>query len=305
MAGDSKVVIYAALVGNAAIAVTKFVASALTGSSAMLAEGVHSVVDTGNQGLLLLGLRRAKRPPDRDYPFGHGKEVYFWAFIVAILIFAVGAGISIYEGVHAVLEPHPVTNATVNYIVLAVAIAFEGAAWWFALRGFRRAKGRLGYVEAVVRAKDPTIFVVLFEDSAALLGLFVALAGIAGAQATGAWWLDGAASIVIGGILAATAVWLAVETKGLLIGEAARPAVIRDLRERIASHECVQAVNEVLTLHMGPEFILVNASVTFAPDARADRIAAAVAAIDRDLKQSWPEVRRVFIEGERRSGSRA
>ena len=303
MAADSKVVIYAALAGNAAIAVTKFVAAAITGSSAMLAEGIHSVVDTGNQGLLLLGLRRAKRPPDTQYPFGHGKEVYFWSFVVAILIFAVGAGISLYEGIHAVLDPHPVTNALVNYVVLGLAIAFEGVAWWFALRGFRRAKGGLGYVEAVVRSKDPTIFVVLFEDSAALLGLVVALAGIAGAQATGAWWLDGAASIGIGCILAGTAVWLAVETKGLLIGEAARPAVIRDLRERIAAHDCVRSVNEVLTLHMGPEFILVNASVTFDPDARADRVAAAVTAIDRDLRASWPEVRRVFIEGEGRAGA--
>ena len=302
MAGDSRVVIYAALIGNTLIAVTKFVASAITGSSAMLAEGIHSVVDTGNQGLLLLGLHRARRPPDARFPFGHGKEVYFWSFVVAIMIFAVGSGISLYEGIHAVLDPHPVTNAAVNYVVLGLAIVFEGVAWWFALRGFRRAKGRLGYVEAVVRSKDPTIFVVLFEDSAALLGLLVALGGIAAAQATGAWWLDGAASIVIGCILGATAIWLAVETKGLLIGEAASPAVIRGIRERIAGHDCIDAVNEVLTMHMGPEFVLVNASVKFAPGARAERIAAAVAAIDRDLKSAWPEVRRVFIEGEGRTG---
>jgi len=301
MAGDSKVVIYAALIGNALIAVTKFAAAAITGSSAMLAEGIHSVVDTGNQGLLLHGLRRARRPPDARFPFGHGKEVYFWSFVVAILIFAVGAGISLYEGIHAVLDPHPVTNPVVNYVVLALAIVFEGGAWWFAFRGFRRVKGRLGYVEAVVRSKDPTIFVVLFEDSAALLGLLVALAGIAMAQATGAWWLDGAASIVIGCILAATAIWLAVETKGLLIGEAATPAVIRGIRERIAGHDPVQGVNEILTMHMGPEFVLVNASVTFAPGARADQVAAAVAAIDRDLKRTWPEIRRVFIEGEGRA----
>ncbi|MDZ7748503.1 MAG: cation diffusion facilitator family transporter [Halofilum sp. (in: g-proteobacteria)] len=303
MASDSKVVIHAALVGNALIAVTKFIAAAITGSSAMLAEGIHSVVDTGNQVLLLFGLRRAKRPPDARFPFGHGKEIYFWSFVVAILIFAVGAGISLYEGIHAVLDPHPVTNPAINYVVLGLAIVFEGAAWWFAWRGFRAAKGSLGYVEAVVRSKDPTLFVVLFEDSAALLGLVVALAGIATAQATGAWWLDGAASMVIGCILAATAVWLAVETKGLLIGEAASPAVIRDLRERIAAHDCVRAVNEVLTLHMGPEYILVNASVTFDPGARAERVAAAVAAIDHDLRTSWPEVRRVFIEGEGRQGS--
>lgn len=303
MAGDSKVVIYAALIGNTLIAITKFAAAAITGSSAMLAEGVHSVVDSGNQGLLLLGLHRAKRPPDARFPFGHGKEVYFWCFIVAILIFAVGAGISLYEGIHAVLDPHPVTRPLVNYVVLALAIVFEGVAWAFAFRAFRRAKGRLGYVEAVVRSKDPTLFVVLFEDSAALLGLLVALAGIAGAQATGAWWLDGAASIVIGCILAVTAVWLAVETKGLLIGEAASPAVIQGIRERISAHDSVQAVNEVLTMHMGPQFILVNASVAFSPGAHAEQIATAVAAIDRDLKQTWPEVRRVYIEGEALAGA--
>ena len=303
MAGDSKVVIYAALIGNSAIAVTKFVAAAITGSSAMLAEGIHSVVDTGNQILLLLGLRRSRRPPDEHYPFGHGKEVYFWSFVVAIMIFAVGAGISLYEGIHAVMDPHPVANAAVNYVVLALAIVFEAGAWWFAFRGFRRAKGHLGYVEAVMRSKDPTLFVVLFEDTAALLGLLVALGGIAGAQLTGAWWLDGAASIVIGCILGATAIWLAIETKGLLIGEAARPGVIRDIRARVSSHECVRAVNEVLTMHMGPEFVLVNASVTFASDARADRVAAAVAAIEQDLKESWPDIKRVFIEGQGRSTS--
>lgn len=303
MASDSKVVIYAALIGNSLIAVTKFMAASITGSSAMLAEGIHSVVDTGNQGLLLLGLRRAQQPPDERFPFGHGKEVYFWSFVVAILIFAVGAGISLYEGIHTVMDPHPVTSPIVNYVVLALAMVFEGGAWWFALRGFRRAKGRLGYVEAVVRSKDPTIFVVLFEDSAALLGLVVAFAGIAAAQATEAWWLDGAASIAIGCILGATAIWLAVETKGLLIGEAATPAVIRGIRERIAQHDCIDAVHEVLTMHMGPEFVLVNVSVAFAPEARAERIAAAVAAIDRDLKSTWPEVRRVFIEGEGRTGT--
>jgi len=298
MAGESRLVILAALLGNTAIAVTKFVAAAITGSSAMLAEGIHSLVDTGNQGLLLLGLKRAGRPPDADFPFGHGKEVYFWAFVVAILIFAVGAGVSLYEGIHSVLDPHPVSNVVVNYAVLALAIAFEGAAWWFALRGFRRSKGRLGYVEAVTRAKDPTVFVVLFEDSAALLGLFTALGALLLGQATGAWWLDGAASIVIGLILGGTAIWLAVETKGLLIGEAARPAVIRGIRARAAAHAAVERVNEVLTMHMGPEYVLANVSVTFVPDTPAEEVQRAVAAIDRDIKADWPVVRRVFIEGE-------
>lgn len=298
MAGDSRTVIVAALLGNAAIALTKFAAAVYTGSSAMLAEGVHSAVDTGNQWLLLLGLRRARRPADERFPFGHGKEVYFWSFVVAILIFGVGAGISMYEGIHAVRDPHPVSSPLVNYVVLVLAMVFEGVAWWFAFRAFRRARGDLGYLEAVTRTKDPTIFVVLFEDSAALLGLVVAFAGIAAAQATGAWWLDGATSIVIGCILAATAAWLAIETKGLLIGEAARPAVVRDIRARIGAHDAVRRVHEVLTMHVGPDFVLVNVGVEFRPDAPAADIAAAVAAIDRDIKARWPEVRRVFIEGE-------
>ncbi len=293
--------IYAALAGNSAIAATKFAAALITGSSAMLAEGIHSVVDTGNQGLMLLGLARSKRPPDARFPFGHGKEVYFWSFVVALSIFAVGAGISLYEGILHLVHPARLGDPTINYVVLGVAIAAESAAWWLAWRGFRAAKGRMGAFQAVREGKDPTLFVVLFEDSAALLGLLVALFGVGMAQATGSSVYDAAATVVIGVILGVVAVWLAVETKGLLIGEAASPAVIRGIRERIAGHDCIDAVNEVLTMHMGPEFVLVNASVKFAPGARAERIAAAVASIDRDLKGTWPEVRRVFIEGEGRS----
>jgi len=298
MAAESRAVIFAALAGNTAIALTKFAAAAITGSSAMLAEGIHSVVDTGNQGLMLFGLHRAQRPPDERFPFGYGKEVYFWSFVVAILVFAVGAGVSLFEGVRAVLHPHPVEDPTVNYIVLVLAAVFEGSAWWFAVRGFRRAKGRLGYVEAVVRAKDPTVFVVLFEDSAALLGLAVAFAGVFGAESTGAWWLDGAASIVISAILGATAIWLAVETKGLLIGEAARPSVVRGIREKVGAHGCVAGINEVLTMHVGPEFVLATVSVTFAPEASAAEVQRAVADIDREIRATWPIVRRVYIEGE-------
>nr|MDQ2695034.1 cation diffusion facilitator family transporter [Pseudomonadota bacterium] len=178
MAASSKKVIYAALVGNGLIAVTKFIAAALTGSSAMLAEGIHSVVDTGNQVLLLYGLRQSRKPPDARFPFGHGKEIYFWSFAVAILIFAVGAGVSLYEGVKHIIEPRPMTSPFINYIVLGLAIVFEGGAWYFAFREFSVAKGRRTYLEAIREGKDPTLFVVLFDDSAALLGLFTALAGI-------------------------------------------------------------------------------------------------------------------------------
>ncbi len=203
MSGSSKKVIIAALVGNSLIAVTKFVAATLTGSSAMLSEGIHSAVDTGNGLLLLYGLKQAKKPPDEQFPFGHGKEVYFWCFIVAILIFAVGAGISVYEGVIHLLHPASIDNPTVNYVVLGLAMIFEGAAWYFALHEFRKAKGNWGYMEAVQRGKDPTLFVVLFEDSAALLGLVVAFAGVALTDFTGLgcstdWLLSSSASSSVG-----------------------------------------------------------------------------------------------------------
>ncbi|MEE8078079.1 MAG: cation diffusion facilitator family transporter, partial [Pseudomonadales bacterium] len=230
MASGSKKVIYAALAGNSLIALTKFIAASVTGSSAMLSEGIHSMVDTGNQVLLLHGLRRAQLPADRRFPFGHGKEVYFWSFVVAILIFAVGAGISIYEGIRHLINPSPITNPLLNYIVLGLAMIFEGAAWTFALIEFRKEKGRWGYLEAVQRGKDPTLFVVLFEDSAAMLGLVAAAAGIGLAQLTGIPYFDGSASILIGLILAATAIWLAYETQGLLIGESANEGVVDGIR---------------------------------------------------------------------------
>lgn len=298
MAAESRPVIIAALIGNTLIAVTKFIASAMTGSSAMFSEGIHSLVDTGNQGLLLFGLRQAKKPPSEEFPFGHGKEVYFWGFIVAILIFAVGAGLSIYEGVRHILHPHPIENPTVNYIVLGLAMVFEGAAWLVALRAFRRVKGSRGYVEAIRVGKDPTMFIVLIEDSAAMAGLVVAFAGILAGQVTGIALFDGAASVLIGLILAATAWWLALETKGLLIGESANRPVVRGIHRIVAAHDKVQHINQLLTMHMGPESILVNISVDFRDPIDAVGIEKTVAEIDRRIKESFPTVRRIFIEAE-------
>lgn len=300
MASGPKKVIYAALIGNGLIAITKFVAAAVTRSSAMLSEGIHSLVDTGNQILLLHGLARAKRPPDKAFPFGHGKELYFWSFVVAILIFAVGAGVSIYEGVLHIIHPEPIERPEVNYIVLGLAMIFEGGAWYFAWREFTERKGRRGYFQAVSEGKDPTLFVVLFEDSAAMAGLIVAFVGVLLSQATGIFYFDGAASIVIGLILAATAIWLAYETKGLLIGESASPEVVSRIRELVEGAPEVQHVNEILTMHMGPEFILVNVSVEFVDTATADQIEAVIAKLDRGLKETLPRVKRVFVEAEAR-----
>lgn len=298
MAHGTKVVIYAALGGNGLIAITKFIAASMTGSAAMMAEGIHSVVDTGNQVLLLHGLRRAKQPADAMHPLGHGKEIYFWSFVVAILIFALGSGISIYEGVHRVMHPSHVTSPMINYIVLAAAAAFEGAAWWMAYREFRKHQGGRSLTAAVAASKDPVTFVVLFEDSAAMLGLFVAAIGLTLSQVLDAPIFDGLASIGIGIILAGTAIWLSIRTKSLLIGEAADPALIEDVRNRAAQLPSVVAVNEVLTLHMGPHDVLLNLSLDFKDDLQVGDVERTIEQLTHQILDAHPDIKRVFIEAE-------
>lgn len=300
MSASSKKVIYAALVGNALIAATKFAAAAMTGSSAMFSEGIHSVVDTGNQVLLLHGIRKARKPPCDRFPFGHGKEIYFWSFAVAILIFAVGSGVSLYEGIIHTIHPEPMSNPMVNYIVLGLAMVFEGVAWFFAFTEFKKAKGQWGYIEAVHRGKDPIMFVVLFEDSAAMLGIFVAFLGVLLVDLTGILIFDGIASIIIGLILGGTAVWLAYETKGLLIGESANEMVIKGIREIILKYDGIDNVNEVLTMHMGPDFVLVNVSIDFKDNLKAGDLEGMIALMDTEIKESFPTVKRIFVEAESR-----
>ncbi|MDB5765122.1 MAG: cation transporter [Herminiimonas sp.] len=303
-ASDSKKVIYAALAGNLLIAATKFIAAAFTGSSAMLSEGVHSIVDTGNQGLMLYGMRRAGEPADERFPFGYGKEIYFWSFVVALLIFAAGAGISIYEGIRHIWHPGSIENPLLNYIVIGFALLFEGSSWLIAFKQFKAVKGMRGYIEAVRRGKDPTVFSVLFEDTAALLGLVVALIGIFIGDITGNPYFDGTASIVIGLILAATAYWLAYETKGLLIGESANREVVAGIRALVERHAEVHGINEILTMHMGPDFILVNISLNIAGDIDRASAHAVLADIDRAIKEKYPKVKRVFIESQTGSTAR-
>ncbi|MGI9490889.1 MAG: cation diffusion facilitator family transporter [Geminicoccaceae bacterium] len=297
-ASSSKTVIYAALVGNGLIAITKFIAAAFTGSAAMLSEAVHSVVDTGNQGLLLYGIKRSNRPPDDSHPFGYGMELYFWAFVVAILIFAGGAGISIYHGVEKILHPHPIENAYVNYIVLALAMVFEAVAWWVAFRAFQAAKGKLGYFEAVRRSKDPALFTVLFEDSAAMLGLIVAMVGIALGQWLDMPMLDGVASVLIGVILAVTAALLAYEAKGLLIGEGVEPEVKDGVLAILNRQDDIIRVNELRSMHLGPEEVLLTISVDFASGLSADQVEAAISTMEREIKSGYPDVKRLFIEAQ-------
>jgi cation diffusion facilitator family transporter len=302
---SSKKVIYAALAGNSLIAVTKFVAATLTGSSAMLSEAVHSVVDTGNQGLMLYGLRKARQPADEQHPFGHGSELYFWSFVVAILIFAGGAGISIYEGVDKLRYPHPVADPVINYAVLSAAMVFEGVAWWIAFKEFGRMKGKRGFLEEVRRSKDPTVFTILFEDSAAMLGLIVAFAGIAAGQYWNVPEFDGIASIGIGVILAVTAALLAYETKGLLIGEAASPEVVAGIRRQLSAHAGIIRTNEVLTLHFGPQDVLLTLSVDFSDALSSADVEAAISELEAAIKRGYPEITRVFIEAQSWRGHRA
>ncbi len=297
MAGHgSKKVIFAALAGNSLIAVTKFAAAAYTGSSAMLSEGIHSLVDTGNQGLLLYGLKKSKQPADKRHPFGYGAELYFWSFVVAILIFAVGAGVSLYEGIQKVLHPHPVTDPVVAYVVLALAMVFEAVAWWVAYREFNQVRGKKSIIAAVRDSKDPTVFTVLFEDSAAMLGLVVAFAGLLGVQYLGLPWLDGAASIAIGIILGGTAVLLAYETKGLLIGEGASPEVLAKIESIIDATPAIRNLNEIRTLHRGPQDILLALSVDFIDEVTAGTVEETIYSLERTIKMEMPAVTRLFIE---------
>ncbi len=296
MAGDSKKVIFAALIGNGLISITKFAASFMTGSSAMLSEGIHSLVDTGNQGLLLYGLKRSNKPADERHPFGYGAELYFWAFVVAILIFAIGGGISIYEGVHKVQHPEIVTNAWINYVVLALAMIFEGAATWIAFKEFDKTKGDYGYWQAIKRSKNPAIFTVLFEDSAAMLGLIIAFIGLLLAQYLNMPIFDGIASIAIGIILIVTASFLAYETKGLLIGEAATPENREAIRDIINQAKGITNVNTVATMHLGPHEVLVNASLDFDDNLSAADVEKITADLTKKLKKQVPAVQRVFIE---------
>ena len=298
MASGSKKVIYAALAANAVIATAKFIAATITGSSAMFSEAIHTSVDTGNQLMLLLGLKKAKQPADKNHPFGYGKEIYFWCFIVAIMVFAIGAGISIYEGIHSVMDPHPIENVLISYGVLGFGILLTGVAWYFAWKEFKHIKGNRGLFEAVHKEKNPTTFVVLFEDSAALLGLFVAIAGIGLSQWTGNPIFDGIASICIGVILGSTAAWLAYETKGLLIGESAQTQTVQGINTLARKLDAIKNVNEVLTMHVGPEYILVTITADFNNKLNAGAIEQSVAGLTKDIKAKYPRVKRVFIEAE-------
>ena len=301
-ASGSTGVVVVALAANLGIAVAKFVAAAWTGSSAMLSEAIHSLVDTSNQGLLLLGIKRSQRPADAIHPFGYSKELYFWSFVVAILLFSLGAGIAIYEGVEKLIDPHPITDPMVNYVVLAVAFALEGISAWKATGEFNRRRGTVPAMMALRASKDPALFTVLLEDMAALAGLTIAAIGIAISDITGSPTADGYASILIGLLLGAVAAFMSIEIRSLIIGEAASPAVRRDIHQAIVAEQGpgrpIRSVNEIRTMHLGPTDILVVASVDYDDTETAAAIEASTARIEAAIRTRHPSVRRIFIEGQ-------
>ncbi|OTG76202.1 cation transporter [Acinetobacter sp. ANC 4169] len=296
MSDSNKIVVYAALAGNLAIALVKFVAAYITNSSAMLSEAIHSVVDTLNEILLLYGMKKSQQPANYKHPFGYGRELYFWAFIVALMVFALGAIVSIYQGIQHVLHPEEMLNPSINYIVLVIAIVCEGTSWFVALKAFRKVKGKQGYFEAFRRSKDPTTFTVLFEDTAALCGLFIALIGIYLAHALNIPELDGVASILIGIVLAVSAILLARETKGLLLGETADPKLRNDILLIAQQDEAVQSANGVLTEQMGAHQVLASLSLEFEDNLSSDDIEACVNRIEAKIKQIHPEIVALFIK---------
>ena len=295
MTGESKVAIFAAITANFFIAVTKFVAAWFTGSSAMLSEAIHSLVDTGNGALLLVGLRQSRKPADDVHPFGHGKELYFWPLIVAILVFSLGGGMSVYEGITHIVHPHR-GNPTWNYVVLGLAFLFECVSAFFAFKAFRNELKGESVVETIKRSKDPTSFTVLFEDSAALAGLVVAFLGIALGELLDNPYFDGIASIVIGAILASVAVFLAYETKGLLIGEGVDPRTLQSIRAIAAADDAVQQVRKSLTMHFGPHEVLLALDVEFKPQLSAKEVADAINRVEAAIRAQHPEIKHIFIE---------
>jgi len=294
----SKAVIYSALAGNTAIAVAKFAAAAFTGSAAMLSEAIHSVVDTGNQIILLLGLRRAAKPADARHPFGYGLQLYFYTFVVAVLIFGVGAVVTFLQGLEKIRHPHPVEHAWVNYLVLGLGMLFEGSVWIVALKAFNRQRGGRSIMAEIVSSKDPTVFTVLFEDTAALIGLLVALLGVLLSETLEMPILDGAASLVIAALLAVTAFFLAVESQSLLTGEAASHDTRVGINRIARAEPGVLGLNQARTMHFGPNEVLVALSLDFEDSLPAGEVQRVVTRIETKLRRAYPEIGQVFIEAQ-------
>ena len=287
---SARVTVYAAIAANAGIAITKLVAAALANSSALFSEGLHSLVDTGDGLLLLLGLHLSRRPPTPRHPYGHGAEVYFWSMVVAMSVFGMGGGVSIYEGIHHLSESRTPGSAALSYGVLAIAFVFEGISWVVSLRGFRRVRGTRGVWEAIERSKDPTTFIVVLEDAAALVGILLAAAGITLARWLDAPVFDAVASILIGVLLLAVGAILGRETWSLLLGESAARAVVQSIRDLARAQPGVRDVRMPRTMHLGPELVHVDLDVWLDPSSNAEEISRRIEAA---VQERHPQVRRV------------
>jgi len=296
MAGESTRAVIAAIAGNLAIAVCKFVAAGFSGSAAMLAEAIHSLVDTGNDGLMLYGLRRSTKPADEDHPFGYGHELYFWTLVVGILIFGLGGGMSIVTGILHVMHETTTEAGVWSYAVLAIAAVFEGISWWFGYRAFRSEQQGRGVVETIQISKDPTTFSVLLEDSAALAGLAIAFAGIFMSHQLGMPWIDGASSIVIGVLLCLIALVMVYESKGLLIGEGVTKETAHGVRALIAAESEVESIGKLGTLYLGPEDVMLAVEVRFRRDGSVADTRHAIGRMSSAIRAKYPRIRHVFLD---------
>lgn len=296
MAGESKKAVIAAIVGNLAIAVCKFVAAGFSGSAAMLSEAIHSLVDTGNDVLMLYGIRRSTMPPDADHPFGYGHELYFWTLVVGILIFAIGGGMSILTGILHVINRTTGEADVWNYAVLGIAAVFEGISWYFGWRAFRKEQAGRDIIETIQVSKDPTTFSVLLEDTAALIGLALAFAGIFLSTRLGMPWLDGASSIAIGVLLCAIALVMVYESKSLLVGEGVGRKTAQGIRELIAADPGVQSIGKLATMYLGPDEVMLAVEVHFRPDGTGDERRRSIARMTRAIRDQYPRIRHVFLD---------
>ena len=296
MANASSKVLYAALAGNLLVTVTKFIAAAITHSSAMLSEAVHSLVDTTNEVLLIYGEHQATRQADASHPLGYGRELYFWSFVVALLIFTVGAGVSTFQGVMHILNPVELERPVVNYVVLGVAFVFELGSWVVAFREFRARKGSDGYIEAAVETRDPSTLMVFFEDSAAMAGIAIALGGTLATHLTGNPVYDGAASICIGLLLGVIATFLVYENKKLLIGEPARPEMVRSIAQIATEDPCIAKFNGLITIHIGPRQIVASLSLHFDPTLCGPRLEEAAERLEDRVRKKHPDITTLLIK---------
>ena len=305
MAGESKSAIFGAIAANVLIAISKFIAAFFTGSSAMISEGIHSLVDTSNGLLLLYGIRRSKRSPDKEHPFGYGKEIYFWSFVVAILIFALGGGIAIYEGIHYLQHPQPTEHVLWNYIVLTLAFVFEGMALLFALKGFRAKNKDKNLLKAIRKSKDSAGFAIIVEDFSALIGLAIALFGITMNLVTNNPIWDGIASIMIGVLLCAVSIFMANESRGLLLGEGATPEDLLIINKIIEEHPNTSFYAPPKTMHLGPDSVLLALDINFVDGLSTDQLEKTIRELELEISKQRPHINKIYIESKSMTGRAA